>query len=143
MSHAPEEMKRSGQCHLEPGLLLGNIKLQCINESCSHQLILGEPNVPRSTGRSQGGNGPIFVSHISMRSGLMVRPRRFLERHDNQSKLGNAIKGNIWVAALAVPFLKVTRPTDLDVIRCNKLVNRFHFGGMMLGFAYIVVMMGN
>ena len=57
--------------------------------------------------------------------------------------MGDAIKGNIWVLALAVPFLEVTRPTDSDVIRCNKLTSRFHCGGVTLGFAYIVVMMGN
>ena len=66
-----------------------------------------------------------------------------MERPDNWRKLGNAIKGNIWVLALAVPFLEVTRPTDLDVIRCNKLMNRFHFGGTTLGFVFIMVMMGN
>ena len=84
-----------------------------------------------------------FVSHISTSSGFTVRPRGFLERHDNRRKLGDAIKRNVGVLALAVPFLEATRPTDADVICCNKLVNKFHHGGMMLGFVHIVVMMGD
>ena len=66
-----------------------------------------------------------------------------MERHDNWRKLGDVIKRNIGVLTLAVPFLKATRLTDADVIHCNKLTNRFHHGGMMLGFAHIMVMMGD
>ena len=143
MSHAPEESKRCRQRHFEPGLMLGNIELQCINESCSHHLIVSEPKVPRSTGGSQRGNGLIFVSHISASSGFRVRPQGFLERHDNRRKLGDAIKRNVWVLALAVLLVEATGPADSDVIGGNKLSNSFHLGGMTLGFAHIMEAMGD
>ena len=66
-----------------------------------------------------------------------------MERHDNRSELGDAIKRNVWVLALAVRLVEATGPADLDVIRGNKLSNSFHLGGMMLGFAHIMEAMGN
>ena len=143
MSHSAEEPKRSQLCHFEPGLLLGNIKLQCINKSCSHQLILGQPKVPRSTGGCRGGNRAIFGFHISTSSGFMDRPRGFLERHDNRRKLGNVIKRDVWILALAVHLLETTGMADSDIIHCNKLLNRFPLGGTMLGFVHIIEVMGD
>ena len=73
----------------------------------------------------------------------MVRPQGFLERHDNQRKLGDVIKRDVWVSALAVHLLKVTGMADLDMIHCTKLMNRFCLGGMTLGLVHIMEVMGD
>ena len=74
---------------------------------------------------------------------LMDRPSNFMRRHGNQRKFIDMIERDVGILTLALHLLKAARVADMDVIHCNKLLNRFPLGSMMLGLVHVMDAMGN
>ena len=64
-------------------------------------------------------------SDISTSMWLMDRPSNFMGRHSNCRKFIDIAERYVGMLTLALHFLKAARVADMNVIHCNKLLNRF------------------